>query len=256
MKIYKQKSEKRKISFFIFKGFLALFLILSFFSLTNVYATDNEAIASDIDTVIIDIIPFNDFNQENLVLEDDLDFENQSKENMSNTTINSNTTFNMNKSTAPNNMDTANSFSPEPCLGDNEPTNDNKSVSYRDSIEKIEGKSTISQGIVSNGFNPIISYYDPNSEGRNNDNNDIVDDVYQDLILPISSLNFKGNGFDNFNNFIKKVANINYNKIDNDEDISIIQDFQSSSYSTLTILFFIKIFMDFHNNGKEHLTSF
>jgi len=277
MRIYKPKQDKMKISFFIFAGFLALFIMLSFFSINNVYATENELITSDIamgtgiaigndsdigiDTVDISVLPESnldnpvlegdDLNQDNIALDENIDFQNESMENISNKTedsINNSVSLPSDKSVA---MDYS---SPMDMDSDHDKNiTDNTNVPNRDNLEKIETKSTKLESIDSDDFYSIINYYDPNSEGISNDLGDYLN---QDIILSVSSFNFKGNGFDSFKIFNKKVAIINFKNIDNDEDISIIQDFQSSSNVTLTILFFIKIFMDFHNNGKEHLNSF
>ncbi|MCL2157232.1 MAG: hypothetical protein FWH54_04335 [Methanobrevibacter sp.] len=251
--------------------------MLSFFSINNVYATENELITSDIamgtgiaigndsdigiDTVDISVLPESnldnpvlegdDLNQDNIALDENIDFQNESMENISNKTedsINNSVSLPSDKSVA---MDYS---SPMDMDSDHDKNiTDNTNVPNRDNLEKIETKSTKLESIDSDDFYSIINYYDPNSEGISNDLGDYLN---QDIILSVSSFNFKGNGFDSFKIFNKKVAIINFKNIDNDEDISIIQDFQSSSNVTLTILFFIKIFMDFHNNGKEHLNSF
>ena len=285
MKSYKQ-SDKKKISFFILTGFFTLFLLLSFFSISNVYGVDSEVITSDINADHIDISLANNLNQNNLVLNDNLDFYNESvediilnesgnSENINNTlnitvptitfpTLNSTpiTSPNDDRSIAYDNyptMDSESMLSDTPLNNksnqDNHITNNSKNtdISYlRDTTEKIEGKAVYLDNIGFNEVYFIFNFYGSDFEWYFND---IYDYINQEIILPVS-LSSKGNGFENFNNFIKKVANIEFNNIDNDEDISFIQSFQSSSNTTLTILFFIKIFMDYHNNGKEHLNSF
>ena len=299
MKIYKQRHDKRKLSFFVFMGLLALFLILSF-SLNNVYALESDVISSSIDSDVIsssidsdvisssidsdvistnfdneitiidndneiisinndynDIISSSDLNQSNLVLDDILDFQNGSL-----IEINKNSNSKDSDFIIPF-KDTMSSPSTGIVGNDNDVSYENSKIaddsnSQSDYLEKNEGKTTHldnidSDSIDSNSVYLISSFFNP-------DFNDYFIDicvyVNNDIVLIISTLDFKGHGFESFNNFIKKVANFNFNKVENHEDIPLFQDFQSRSNVTLTILFFIKIFMDFHNNGKEHLNSF
>jgi hypothetical protein len=269
MRIYKQRPDKRKISFFIFTG-LVLLLMLSFFSMDNVYAQEVET--SDIDSdyrptsLASNSISNNQTSNNNY--SPDINPGNQWPRPSPGTSPGSNQNGNIGNPNgnvgSPINIitpDTTVDFNPpvvapvhnDPSTKD-EKNSDVVNQNNGDAEEKSDGKSTGDNIIDSNGgFGSIISYYDPNSEANNSDINEYLN---QEFILIISSLNFKGNGLENFNNFIKKVAKINFNKFDNDEDISIILYYQSSSSTNLTILFFIKIFMDFHNNGKEHLNSF
>lgn len=90
MKAYKQIIDRKGISFFVLTSFFILFLILSFFSLNNVYGLDSETIvSSDIDTDNVGALLVNDLNQNNLSMEDNSDFYNESIQNTSNTTDNS-----------------------------------------------------------------------------------------------------------------------------------------------------------------------
>ena len=249
MEIHKQNPEKWKNLFFILAGFFTLFLILSFFSISTVYAIESEMITIDNESITIFLA--NDSNQKNLSLDEDLDFHNGSWVTTSNEAENS-------KSDGILVMDESIILCADESSADYEYEDDNCKNSYdsysdRDSLEKIGGKSTQSERVDFNNVYFISLYLDP---GFNGYYNDILDYFNHNIVLSISSSNFKGNGFGSFNNFIKKVANIYFNKVDNHEDTLIIQDFQSSFHRTLTILFFIKIFMDFHNNGKEHLNSF
>jgi hypothetical protein len=225
MRINKQRPEKRK-SFSIFTGLIALILILSFFSITNVYAIDDEIFSGHSDTYQDDSlkpvpdesvnIEIHDGDSKNPPIEHGLKNKNEFRNENSN--------------------------------------NQNSDVSYSEkgnNLEKTDGKATTIDKTDSTGFYFNIDFYNSNSKGNFND---IKDYVNQDIVLLISS-NSQGNSLEN-NNFIKKVANINFNKIDNDEDFLPIPKLQSISFSTLTILFFMKIFMDFHNHGKERLNSF
>jgi len=136
----------------------------------------------------------------------------------------------------------------------------NTAVYYRinndDCLEKTEEQFTKLDNIDFNNIYYIFQYY---NYDFNNDNyfNDINNHINYNVVFLTSSSDFKGTSFKNIDNFIKEVSNLNLNKNNANEDTSIDYDFQSSCYKpTVTILFFIKIFMDHHDNGKEHLNSF
>ena len=303
MKIYKQKPDKRKTSFFIFTGIIALILVLSFSSITNVHANDGEVVLID-EEVPLAI----DENQGNSDSEVNSDIGEESEENDSNESEDSESSNDTNNSKESlddsddeNNDNSANNqennFTDwEQELNNlqfanvtdrkvskpkkNKVSNITKGNSEQKDVKSIDLKiiklmvlnslskhndsnsekhykdidvKPIDLDIINyNDFYSFINQYDPNSQEFFND---INEQINKDILLPISSLNFKGNG-ENFIQIIKKVANINFNKNDVDEEISIIQDNQSISFQTLTIPFYIKIFMDYHNHGKEHLNSF
>jgi len=230
MGIYKPKPGKWENSFVIIAGFLALFFILSSFSLTNVYAVDGEIVASD----------------------EEIDFSSEIQASPPGSGGNSYSIQNS----------SPNPISPQPNdpiyyqdnkrSGDSNKGDDSSPMDSKRNTLEIGGKSTLAK-IDSIEFYSIFNNNNPNSE---RDFNDINGYITHKTVIIISDSNFRAHGFDNFNNFIKIVAFIKYNEFDKDEDILIIQDFQSSFNPTLTILFFIKTFMENHNNGKEHLNSF
>ena len=232
MRMYKQRPDKKQNSL-IFAGFF-VFILLSFFSITTVYAIDDENITSDIDTNPYD-------NSLDIYVPNDNIYA-------------PNNTLNADKKSMPNSIKVnVKNQSESPNENINEENNDLPSSEKRNNLEKIDGKTTSSQSIDENGIDLII---DLNDYIPIQNYNDINDYINQNIVVFISS-NSQGNGYENLYNFIKKVANINFNKFDNEnEDILILEDHQSSSYQTQTILFFIKIFMDYHNHGKEHLNSF
>lgn len=277
--------DKGRISFFVLMGLLVLFLILSFLSINNVYGFDSENITTnDIDFNHVDNYLVNNLNQDNnLVLDDNLDY-NESIHDTRNITENSESSND--KVNVPTNIsegkwtitvgetsvkdstlnydlsleytDLNEIFYSDTYLNDNYKSN-NVYLTEKDNLKKIGEKSTKLDNINKlngtdfNNFYPIFQY--PNSNNYIYYFNDINNYINKHIVVIISNSNFKGNGFENFNNFIKEIANVNFNKID-DEDTSFIQDFQSSPKPTLTILFFIKVFMKHHDHGKEHLNSF
>lgn len=308
MQNYKQRPNKRRILPYVFVGFFLLFVILSFFSINNVYGFDNEIIKSN----NVDDISIYNINNTNNYLDndsnqivlfgDDLNYSNDSIKNTSlnitensensnitieleeNSTIKSN--VNINNDNNINNLISANnqyssltsSSIANSLLNNQSPSSSNDNyfndnykninVHYlmdnRDTLDKIEEKSTNidnTDNIEYDNFYSISQYYNLNFNNFNNSDNynaylnDLKEHINNNIVVLISS-DFKGLNLEHFNNFIKEIANLNLNKINNEEDNSIIRDFQSSSKPTLTILFFIKIFMEHHDNGKEHLSSF
>lgn len=308
MQNYKQRPNKRRILPYVFGGFFLLFVILSFFSINNVYGFDNEIIKSN----NVDDISIYNINNTNNYLDndsnqivlfgDDLNYSNDSIKNTSlnitensensnitieleeNSTIKSN--VNINNDNNINNLISANnqyssltsSSIANSLLNNQSPSSSNDNyfndnykninVHYlmdnRDTLDKIEEKSTNidnTDNIEYDNFYSISQYYNLNFNNFNNSDNynaylnDLKEHINNNIVVLISS-DFKGLNLEHFNNFIKEIANLNLNKINNEEDNSIIRDFQSSSKPTLTILFFIKIFMEHHDNGKEHLSSF
>ena len=255
---------------FILAGLFVLFSILSFFSIANAYGFDTEiTTSSDIDT------------NDNLNLYSE-SIQNTSKE--TNNSESSNAIIDINNSTPTSNSVSDSSSSdgvypvpdsssaPNDSLSDMQSSysdndkyfNDNyKSndayylIDNEDNLDKISKRSTNLYNIDFNSFYPI-QYYNPNFNNYEEYYNDINDYIANHIVLIISNSNsnsiLNGN-HENFNNLIKEVANLNFNKVD-DEDTSSIGNFQSSPKPTLTILLFIKIFMEHHDNGKEHLNSF
>jgi len=124
-----------------------------------------------------------------------------------------------------------------------------------DNLEETEEQFTKFDKIDFNNIYSIFQYY--NSD-FNNDNyfTDINNHINYNVVFLTSNSDFKGTSLKNINNFIKEVSNLNLNKNDFKEDTSIVFVFQSDFKPTFTILFFIKIFMEHHDNGKEHLNSF
>jgi len=248
MRLDKQKHDKRKFSFVIFTGCFALFLILSFFSVENVYAIDNEVISKN-----------NIINDYNLISNFPNNIANNHRLTNNPSPISTNST---NNSIINNNN--------HPFNFDSKTNNDSNRIGYnKDSFENFAGKSTIANELININFmdyNLLDLYFEDSyfadfyfiffNDSTQRFFNDINDFLNHFIVLVISSLNFKGNGFESLNNFIKKIINIDFNKFDNNEDFLILDDYQSSSYQTLTILFFMKIFMDFHKHGKERLNSF
>jgi len=285
MGTYEQRHDKRRISFFVLISFFALFLILSVFSINNVYGFDSESITStNNDTNNINTSLANDSNQNNLSSDDNLDFHEESVQNISSNETNdsgsSNVTADLNNSTAVSDYSTisvsASQKSNSQLVFTNSQSSNQSDVSLKDSYlegnyknnnihyladngnnsEKTEGKSIKLDNLNCNNFYSIFQYCNPNSNDYNDHCNDINNHINYNVVFLTSSLDFKGTGLENSNNFIKEVSNLNCNKIDDDEDTSIIHDFQSNSNPILNILFFIKIFMEHHDNGKEHLNSF
>ena len=257
-----------------------LFLVLSFFSIANVYGVDNEIVTSS-DTVTADNL---DYNSE---------FVSEPIQNISNET-NSSGSFNVTTDTknsggTVNNGADSNSYNvgtvgnpsvarpltPNDSLSNSEPSHEdnenhfndnykNSDVYYLrdngDNLYKISEKSTNLDTIDYSSFYSIFqdynsNYNSDNYEGYYNDINDHKNN-YIVLLISHSNSNLNGQGNGNSNNLIKKVTNLNFNRVDNDEDASTIWDFQSCPKPIFTILLFIKIFMEHHDNGKEHLNSF
>lgn len=71
-------------------------------------------------------------------------------------------------------------------------------------------------------------------------------------VVLISSSYFTGKGVESFNKFIKAVSNFNFNKMIISNEFSSIPFFESVDAPILTISFFVAIFIEHHNNGKEH----
>jgi len=306
MRIYKQIQNKRRVSFFILGSFFVLFLVLSFFSINNVYGYDNEVILdNNVDTSLS-----NDLNRNNLFLDDNLDFSDEPIQNTLNeplisrissaifisdismfnffsltfdhvelrsNSIDSTVNY-IDSSLTSVNKDTSISwdsqYSITQSLSNNSYlryqkdyfTNDNhfkgnyKStdvyyiIGNDNSLEKTEKQFTKLDNIDLNNIYSVFQYYDSDF---NNDNyfTDINNYINYNIVFLTSSSDLKS--LKNTNNFIKEVSNINLNKDDCKEDTSIVFAFQSSgSKPTFTILFFIKVFMEHHDNGKEHLNSF
>lgn len=113
MENYRKRRYKGRISFFVLMGLFVLFLILSFFSINNVYGFDSEnittsdiAIYNNTNDIInnVDNSLGNHLNQNNTILDNKLDYYNGSIYNKSNITENfesSNDTLNVPK-TIPN----------------------------------------------------------------------------------------------------------------------------------------------------------
>lgn len=316
MQNYKQIPDKRNLLTFMLGSFFVFFVLLSFFSINNVYGFDSEIIEdNDNDTIDIDTINNvnnswdNDSNQINLFENDNSDYYDESIQNTSlnetensedsNVTIdiikNSTITSNSNSITSSsNNIISSNNqysnlFSPSIYINsrlnkqsdystnniylndkyhidvyfnkDYKSDNLHYIINNGNNLEEKEEKSTNlnnSDYMDCNEFYSIFQYYNSNFNNFNNYNgycSDINDFINHNIVVSIPS-NSHGISFEYFNNFIKEINNLNFNKIDDGEDISIIQSFQSSPKPILTILFFIKIFIEHHNNGKEHLSSF
>jgi len=315
MRIYKQRPEKRKRLFFILAGFFVLFFVLSFSSVSNVHAIDDETIESyDEDTSLA-----SDLNQDDLILDENLDIDDElDDEDMdldeSEDSESSDDTNNLNDPSVDpidnthhdnlndivenlndfteieNSYSVLKAYNPETVyeqvrIVEKSIKNKVSNPKNKINLEKKDVKSPILEIVFSmifhsvekqyysnskddyhdkdvksiyldminyNDFYSLINHFYPNPEDFFNDINDYINN---NIILQTSNLNFKGHSFENFNETVKKVANFNCNR-DNDEDLSIVQDDYISPYQTLTILFFIKTFMDFHNHGKEHFNSF
>jgi len=229
MKMYKQELEKRKISFFSLAGLFSIFFIL-LFSISNVYGLDSEIILSDSEIFTSD----NDTDYADISLVDD------SVESISFRATTSELLFTdvpVNDSTYEDHIDNI--------------SKNNKLSYITDSGDNLIVENSIYLNSFDSGNYFIFDFHDPSSEDYYNH---IKDSINHEILLSVS-LNFKRSGFENFNNIIRKIDFINFNKIDNDENISIIQDPQSGFNPTVTILFFMKIFLNYHNNGK-HLSPF
>ena len=274
MKNHKQKLDKRRRSF-ILAGLFVLFLILSFFSINNVYGVDN-GIDTNSDIGTNNNLGFNSESTSKSI--QDISNETNSSESSNATNDNNysviviNTGSNSHSSTK-NNLTLGSTLAPNGSLsnskspheGNENHFNDNyksNNVYYLkdngDNLDKASKKSTNLDTIDSSSFYSIFQDHDSihdfdNYEGYYNDINDYINN-YIALSISKSNSNLNGNG--NSNNLINEVANLNFNKIDNDEDTSTTWDFQSSPKPIFTILFFIKIFMEHHDNEKEHLNSF
>jgi len=271
MKTYKQKLDKRRKSF-ILAGLVVLFLILSFFSIANVYGVDNKIVTnSDIATT------------------DNLDFNSGSIQNISNETNDSegsNGTIDMNNSVTISINSDSNShnagnpsfirpLTPNDSLSNSQSLHEDNEKYFNDNyknnnayylrdngdnLDKVSKKSTNLDTFDSNSFCSIFQDYNSNYNSNNYEGyyNDINNHINNYIVLLISNSNSNLNGYGNgnFKNIIKEVANLDFNEVDNGEDTSTIGDFQSSPKPIFTILLFIKIFMEHHDNGKEHLNSF
>ena len=261
MKIYKQRFDKKKISFFI-GIFFALFLILSFFSINNVFGSDSEITTSIDNDTNFDIFSSNDSNQNNdsenttIILNESI---------YTNTTINSQGTVDKNNVIREENfvnpkleenasyLDEESDFTSDKNININYKTKDIYYQIDGDNFEKIELKSTNFDNFDESIFYSSLQYYIPNDS--DDYYVDINNHINKNIAFLISSY-YKEFDFEHFNNFIKDVSNYNFNKVTNNNDSSIIQDFQSCPEPIFNILLFIKIFMEYHDNGKEHLNSF
>ena len=277
MNTKKQRNDKKGVLFFTLLSFFLLFLMFSF-SIDNVYGFSNDIITNS------DNISFsNDLNQSNISLKNNLNFSNDSIQN-SNETNNSESSndtsdvINLADSSSINqlNHNKAKSSASNATLAgylnhesdyyaDNHLNNNYKNKNNYDLLNKSENIDNIdktdelkgSNNLSNIDFNNsyfIFQNYDPNFNYYDYFNAIINNVSYNDVFL-ISSSHFNGNGFNSFNNIIKELSNINFIKIDNNDN-SVIFDFQSDERPTLTILFFIKFFMKNHDNCKEHLNSF
>ncbi|KZX12083.1 hypothetical protein [Methanobrevibacter curvatus] len=118
------------------------------------------------------------------------------------------------------------------------------------------GKKSINiENINYNSFYSILQYYSSNFNNYY-DYYNYINLYVKHTTISLTSSDFKGTPLLKFNNFIKEISNLNFTKIDEDKQNIIIHDSSTSFKPTLTILFFIKIFMEHHDNGKEHLISF
>ncbi len=277
MNTKKQRNDKKGVLLFTLLSFFLLFLMFSF-SIDNVYGFSNDIITNS------DNISFsNDLNQSNISLKNNLNFSNDSIQN-SNETNNSESSndtsdvINLADSSSINqlNHNKAKSSASNATLAgylnhesdyyaDNHLNNNYKNKNNYDLLNKSENIDNIdktdelkgSNNLSNIDFNNsyfIFQNYDPNFNYYDYFNAIINNVSYNDVFL-ISSSHFNGNGFNSFNNIIKELSNINFIKIDNNDN-SVIFDFQSDERPTLTILFFIKFFMKNHDNCKEHLNSF
>ena len=281
---------------FILAGLFTLFLIVSFISISDAYGVDNEittssgiTISSDIDTDDIDDSLSKDLNQNDLVLDDTFDSYSGIIQNTSNetnklessngTTDTTNSLYSFgaienvvsqkDSCSVPNasSVSTASSSDKQYGYVDSEDynylndnckcNNNNYLTDNRDNLDKLSEKSFNLDNIDFNSFYSIQYYNFINYEEYYNNLNDYINNNIVIITLNSNSnLNFSGNGFDNSNNLIKEVSNLNFAKVDDADDTSTIGDLQSSFKLNLTILLFIKIFMEHHDNGKEHLNSF
>lgn len=277
MNTKKQRNDKKGVLLFTLLSFFLLFLMFSF-SIDNVYGFSNDIITNS------DNISFsNDLNQSNISLKNNLNFSNDSIQN-SNETNNSESSndtsdvINLADSSSINqlNHNKAKSSASNATLAgylnhesdyyaDNNLNNnyENKNNYYLlnksenidniDKTDELKGSTNLSNIDFNNSYF-IFQNYDPNFNYYDYFNA-IINNVSYNNVFLISSSHFNGNGFNSFNNIIKELSNINFIKIDNNDN-SVIFDFQSDERPTLTILFFIKFFMKNHDNCKEHLNSF
>jgi hypothetical protein len=118
------------------------------------------------------------------------------------------------------------------------------------------GKKYINiENITYDSFYSIFQYYSSNFNNYY-DYYNYISIYIKHTTISLTSSDFKGTPLIKFNNFIKEISNLNFTKIDEDKQDLIIHDSSTSFKPSLNILFFIKIFMTHHDNGKEHLISF
>ncbi len=143
--------------------------------------------------------------------------------------------------------------------GNNDAGNINDMVNIaRAATEKIDEKSVKMNNIDIdfNNFYSATQYYEDdttNSEDTN-DNNNYLNNY--NLVTLLSTSDFQGKGIHNFYNFIKEVSNFSLNNVNTKEDTSLLDLFDTGPTPTMTILFFITLFMEHHDNGKESQNSF
>lgn len=131
-------------------------------------------------------------------------------------------------------------------------------LNKKDSLEKI-GENSIKAG--NRDFNSFFSAFSYNSNYNEYTDSNIYNDNYfinPPLVILISNsnLDFKGTSIEKYNNFLNEISNLEFNKIAINEDISVIKSLESRPNPIFSALFFITIFMEHHDNGKEPLNSF
>lgn len=127
-------------------------------------------------------------------------------------------------------------------------------IDRNDRLEKIRENSIKEDNIDFNSLFSIFKYSDKYNKYDHDNVNDYL--INHPVVILISNSDFKGTDLEKYNNFVNELSTINFNKIGANEQTSAILPFESRPKPILTVLFYITIFMEHHDNGKEPSNSF
>lgn len=127
-------------------------------------------------------------------------------------------------------------------------------IDRNDRLEKIRENSIKGDNIDFNSLFSIFQYTDKYNKYDHDNVNDYL--INNPVVILISNSDFKGTDLEKYNNFVNEISTINFNKIGANEQTSAILPFESRPKPILTVLFYITIFMEHHDNVKESSNSF